>query len=429
MMKNLANAHEPVKASTLQPDDSVLKFVASMDNQKLATILASGAHTETTDKEGCTALILASRAGRHNNVLTLLKAGANIEARNVHGATPLREAAKMGHLTVVQLLLSWEARLWDFNAPYHATALDKALEKEKWETAKLLLEKGDRVLKSGRILPTKLCSCAEQNKQDDALGVSVLIQAGVNIDNARNSRSQSPLLIASHNGHTEIVKILLAAQACTESRDDNGYTALSLATLKGYLEIVRMLLQAGANPNALNKSGWSVLAEASYHGWPEIIDELIARGAYLDTRDEGNYTPLLLAAQQGHLPVVESLLEHGAKTSAQNKDGWTSLAEASYAGRLDIVKLLLEWGANVELSGGPNPGDSEPEDRWTPLMRAARGGHLSIVKALVEAGAKIDAWTSGGKSALTISEARQDKVYDFLLRQITDNSATHLAIR
>lgn len=56
----------------------------------------------------------------------------------------------------------------------------------------------------------------------------------------------TPLMLASTKGHYECAKILLAAGADMNARDNDGNTALMFATQKGYDEIVRLLKAHGA---------------------------------------------------------------------------------------------------------------------------------------------------------------------------------------
>jgi serine/threonine-protein phosphatase 6 regulatory ankyrin repeat subunit B len=54
------------------------------------------------------------------------------------------------------------------------------------------------------------------------------------------------LILASQNGHKEIVKTLLAKGADVNAKMNDGATALILASKKGYKEIKELLVGAGA---------------------------------------------------------------------------------------------------------------------------------------------------------------------------------------
>ena len=57
-----------------------------------------------------------------------------------------------------------------------------------------------------------------------------------------------PLSWAAREGHEAVVKLLLAEEVDTDSKDKYGWTPLSLAVQKGKREIVK-LLQPHKNPS------------------------------------------------------------------------------------------------------------------------------------------------------------------------------------
>ena len=59
--------------------------------------------------------------------------------------------------------------------------------------------------------------------------------------NARDSRQQTPLLIASARGHSDCVRFLLSNGADRSRGDAKGNTPLHVASARGYLGIILML--------------------------------------------------------------------------------------------------------------------------------------------------------------------------------------------
>jgi ankyrin repeat protein len=83
--------------------------------------------------------------------------------------------------------------------------------------------------------------------------------------------------MAAQNGHTEIVKLLLDANADVNAANTNGLSPLYMAAQKGHTEVVKLLLVANADVNL--------------------------KGSFKDTK----YTPLEIARVRGHEDIVRIL--------------------------------------------------------------------------------------------------------------------------
>lgn len=62
----------------------------------------------------------------------------------------------------------------------------------------------------------------------------------------------TPLHIASQNGHSEIVKLLLSLKASIDSQNASGNTPLHMSIEYDYYETSKLLVEAGANLDANN---------------------------------------------------------------------------------------------------------------------------------------------------------------------------------
>ena len=124
---------------------------------------------------------------------------------------------------------------------------------------------------------------SESVDKGDITKIQEAIQAGADV-NVRNKYDATPLLIASRNGHTEIVKLLLTAKADVNAAEKKqGITPLLIASKKGHTEIVKLLLTAGADVNTMIKVNG--------------ID----------------YTPLSIAKKMSHTRIVKLLKKMGLK--------------------------------------------------------------------------------------------------------------------
>jgi hypothetical protein len=154
----------------------------------------------------------------------------------------------------------------------------------------------------------------------DATVVARLLGGGVAVDGL-NSRRRSALDLAVHQGHGEVVRLLVGAGADLEQRagEYGESTPLCLAALHGHTAVVGVLLDAGVHPEARNRFGNAPLvlaATAGAEGHPDTVDLLLDRGADIDVMMKDR-TPLDWAAGFGQVRMVHQLLVRGATPTAQ----------------------------------------------------------------------------------------------------------------
>ena len=53
-------------------------------------------------------------------------------------------------------------------------------------------------------------------------------------------------MYASHEGHLEVVELLIEAEADVNAQANNGYTALKYALENGHTEVAQILRRSGA---------------------------------------------------------------------------------------------------------------------------------------------------------------------------------------
>ena len=104
--------------------------------------------------------------------------------------------------------------------------------------------------------------------------VRLLIERGADVNAKSNCRANA-LGAAARWGHTDIVKILLDAGAEVNVKDCwSGGTPLTYATLAGNSEIVRLLLEADADPGIANSSRKTPIQLAYEMGHTGIVSML-----------------------------------------------------------------------------------------------------------------------------------------------------------
>jgi ankyrin repeat protein len=239
---------------------------------------------------------------------------------------------------------------------------------------------------------------------------------------ARAKDGRTPLLSASHWGHTEVVRVLLDHGVNLAVRAYDGKTALHLASKK---EVARVLLESGADKTIKCKKGWTPLLAVSSRGHAETADLLLEYGADLAARASDGSTALHLASNQA---VALVLLKHGANITAQNNKGWTPLHSVSHWGHAEIAHMFLKRGASLAartydgstalhlasrkevacvLLEHEADATIKNEKGWTPLLALSSRGHAETVRFLLEHGVDLEARASDGSTALHLASKKE----------------------
>ncbi|KAM9462786.1 caskin-2 isoform 3-T3 [Clarias gariepinus] len=172
-------------------------------------------------------------------------------------------------------------------------------------------------------------------------------------------------------------------------QDTDGFSALHHAALTGTTDLLSLLLDAQATVDIKDRNGMRPLHYAAWQGKADSVLMLLRAGASVNGASQDGQIPLHLAAQYGHYDVSEMLLQHQSNACMVNKAKKTPLDLACEFGRLKVVQLLLSSNMVVALLEG-NGRDN------TPLHLAARNGHKDIIRLLLKAGIDINRITKAG---------------------------------
>ena len=220
---------------------------------------------------------------------------------------------------------------------------------------------------------------ATENGNLDCVKV-LLVEYGVNVD-FQNIEGETPLIIASREGHVDVVTFLVEHGANLNLQCRLGNTALMTACLYKERDVVTFLVEHGANVNLQSKDGTTALflflcgiPMYSDDNYCNVLSSLIENGADVNACTHDNQTPLMMASRNGHVNAVALLVEHGANMDIQNEDGNTALHYAvttrgAKAGGYCVVEKLLNLGA-AQLYNNQH---------LTPLLQASNIGENLMV--------------------------------------------------
>jgi ankyrin repeat protein len=322
-------------------------------------LLDEGADVHSRDSQGNTALMLTVGIpkGSLEIVRLLLARKTDINTQNKEGRSALMIASDRGRIDVVQLLLESGARL-DLEDSKKSTALDHAVTSGYAHIAKLLFAKGAGSKGGYTTEASVLAATTNFALQRAAVSgnlneVKMQLTAGADV-NMRSENGYTALLLAVEFDYSDgtVVTYLLERGADPNLPNRNGETPLMIAARRNNRNAITALLAHKASVDLRNQHGQTALHVAAGELHARIVSALLTARAEVDARDEQGRTPLLLAADnEDRVPddVMEWLLAKGAEVNATDNDGNTPLMLSAKSGSMSAVELLLTHKANVNL--------------------------------------------------------------------------------
>ncbi|MFC9219791.1 ankyrin repeat domain-containing protein [Streptomyces hygroscopicus] len=315
-------------------------------------LLRSGADVNRAGPEGLPPLMIASGLGQLQMVELLLTAGASVHAIEPRmGSTALHKAVQSGNSDVVELLLDHGSFIDQQSPVLGNTPLMDAVLNKREEVVRLLLERGARTTITNHWQQTAL-----DLAHDDHLdAIARLIEARNETD--AEQIGALALIAAVKAGDISEVERLIAAGAPVNQRTpivgsfDDDYTPLGLASREGYSDIVRVLLDAGADPRrVVGLMKGTPVHEASYFGHAEVVRVLTANpgqagapAAEIDAQGPYNgLTALHDAVWHGHEDAARALIDAGARLDLKTHAGLTPRELAHVYGYDSLAKILAE---------------------------------------------------------------------------------------
>ncbi|KAJ1492703.1 ankyrin repeat-containing domain protein [Baffinella frigidus] len=286
-------------------------------------------------------LLTAAFAGDVAKVKNVV-ASVSINEGDTEGRTALHIACCEGHVELVQWLLDNSADVFakDKN---NNTPLNDAVRHNQDEVAQLLRkhfpELGYDL--AGCAIAVEMCETAFRG---DRAHIKRLLANKADI-NSEDYDGRTALHLASCEGHTKIVELLISNNANLECKDRFGGTPLEDAVRHDQKAIQALLRKTGSS---LLKGGTDYrvkLCNCASSGQLDEIRVLCMNGVDLATGDYDSRTALHLAAAENQLGVLEFLLKDpGVQVNAVDRFGGTALEDAIRHGKATAQAVLLEAG-------------------------------------------------------------------------------------
>lgn len=251
--------------SKLSPSErAFIDAAKNGDAKRIREALASGVPEDLRDDWNMpwdqTALMYAARGGHLESVQVLLKAGASVSAKDKNARDsmgenqPLHHAMASRNPAVIEELISAGADVNALNM-FGDTPLNRAIEENNLEAARLLLKRGATVnLKSKRRCRPPLCAASWAQIPPPAIRdfILLLLEAGADPNAVDNlGRTALYALVTARDIPNEIavplLEKLLQTGAKSDCVDKEGDTPLLHAVMYWNPPAVKLLVQAGAD--------------------------------------------------------------------------------------------------------------------------------------------------------------------------------------
>ncbi|CAD8137177.1 unnamed protein product [Paramecium octaurelia] len=183
----------------------------------------------------------------------------------------------------------------------------------------------------------------------------------------------TPVMIAAKYGRAHNIKLLLNTNL--KGKNKEGNSAIHLASQNGHTECVKILIENGVLINIAGKNRMTPLHFACAYNHMELVEYLLDEGARINSKDKFGRTPLIMAARNGNLTILSKLIYYGADVTISDSSKNSAIHHAAAYGFIECIENLIE--VNV---------DQNQFNSWklTPLNVALAKNHFGIVKSLLK---------------------------------------------
>jgi len=235
--------------------------------------LDSGADPNLSDKSGTTALMIAAMLGQTDYSNLLVAYRADINLKSTDGSNALFLASMNGHTDIVKTLLEKGARPDSLDTDGTSALVITARD----EIADSINRKLYRGLNKDFSTSENLTAMIATHG-DGALEAVNIADLKESIDDVIASSERATAFIkAFRSGHVNVVKVFLKKNARIDPHKTARYTDLMVASMNGHAEIVRMLLERGANPGLKDNNGKTAIDHAKSSDVRNLLETNLKR--------------------------------------------------------------------------------------------------------------------------------------------------------
>ena len=343
-------------------------------------LLAAKADARAVTTDGATAMHLAAVAGVPGTITALVAAGGDVNATEpAWGQTPLMAAAARGRADAVRALLKAGAdpSVTAKTVDIMASAAQDRQAKAKRDAVLAQLREAQGQSKNPNWLPSPQqvqaavkasreveVQAATKAALEGAAAAAAAEEARLAAQGGRGLDDDNPAYneqLGVQGGHTALLLAVREGQtACVDALLDGGAdinqvsrgdqtSPMLMASINGHYDLVLRLLKRGGNPNLASAAGAAPLFAVLNKEWapttrtPQPAFQLQQQATYLEVIDA-----LLKAKADPNARLVKSLwyTTYNRDNLGVDFSGATPFFRAAYATDVPAMKLLLAAGAD-----------------------------------------------------------------------------------
>ncbi len=228
------------------------------------------------------------------------------------------------------------------------TPLDLAIMNQDYKIASVLLEHGADISSNSNnpLFVTLVFSIGDPDNQESYKEARDMFLAAIKnhkdkLDDT-NGRGNTALHIAALRGVADVVALLMAEGLDPSHPNSEGETPVYIASQEGHTEVITQL--AEHDPELLkvkDHGGNTIITAAVINMRAELLDMLLGKvpGIINEQNNEGK-TALIYASEYGEIELVKKLLKAGADPSIKDQENKSAAMWAKEWGHTEIVNLL-----------------------------------------------------------------------------------------
>ena len=176
---------------------------------------------------------------------------------------------------------------------------------------------------------------------------SLIGQTPLHIIDEPDAQGRTALFWAALRGDSEVVSLLLAAGADSNSRSNDGARVVTAAIMSNNARCVQAILQSNCDILFQQKDGYTALHHACrYEHTVQTVQAILDHGAAINAKTALGHTPLMIATFNKRTAVATLLVDSKADLNAQSRKGECALHYATMVGDHHSVRYLLERRAD-----------------------------------------------------------------------------------